>query len=98
LNAFRYGLISRNRIVTKEDIRNFCLYEMGSRITDIRIDKGFEMLPEANQAFVKTIDIFLTPGEDENLGENEWEVLCSQLKTKLEARSGMSNYYRVLTA
>ncbi len=96
LNAFRYGLITRNRIVTKEDIRNFCHYELGSRINKVSVTKGIEMSVHPQQGFNRTIDVAITPSHADKLDENEWDLLCDQLKSKLEMRSGMSNRYRIL--
>jgi hypothetical protein len=95
INAFRYGLITRNRIITKEDIRVFCFHELGSRVSQVLVEKGIEMSSNPKQGFRRTIDIILTP-QHENLGTNEWQVLCSQLEAKLVNRSGMSNHYRIL--
>ena len=95
VNAFRYGLMTRNRIVTKEDIRNLCFYELGSRISNITLEKGFEMSAHPQQGFLRTIDIVITPSPTEKLDKEGWQVLFDQLKSKLQSRSGMSNHYRV---
>ena len=96
LNAFRYGMMTRNRIITKEDIRNFCFYEMGSRISEVIIERGFEMSAHSKEAFKRTINITLIPFETETLDNAEWQLLCDQLQSKLQARSGMSNHYKIL--
>lgn len=96
LNAFRYGLIARNRIVTREDIRSFCFYELGSRISQVSVQKGIQMSPHPQQGFSRTIDILITPSGTDRLDSNEWEQLFSQLMSKLETRSGISNHYRIL--
>jgi hypothetical protein len=96
LNAFRYGLITRNRIVTKEDIRSFCIYEFGSRISNVTVTKGIQMSAHPQQGFTRTIDILITPARSERLDEKDWHVLFDQLKSKLSLRSGMSNHYRIL--
>jgi hypothetical protein len=96
LQAFRYGIMSRNRIITKEDIRNFCFYELGDKLSDVQIEKGIELSPYPKETFKKTIDIILTPSGEETLTAGSWETLCEQLKSKLQLRSGISNNYRVL--
>lgn len=96
LQAFRYGIMTRNRIITKEDIRNFCFYELGEKLNNVEIEKGFELSPLPKETFRKTIDIILTPAEDESLNIPTWDNLCEQLKTKLQQRSGISNNYRIL--
>ncbi|MEO6818712.1 MAG: type VI secretion system baseplate subunit TssF [Ginsengibacter sp.] len=95
VNAFKYGLMTRNRIVTKQDIRNLCFYELGSRISNISIDNGFDMSPHPQQGFMRTIDITITPSSAEKLDKEGWQVLFDQLKSKLQSRSGMSNHYRI---
>ena len=95
VNAFRYGLMTRNRIVTKEDIRNLCLYELGNRISSVAVEKGYEMSAHPKQGFMRTIDITLTTNQAEKLNIDGWDVLVDNLKAKLKSRSGMSNHYRI---
>lgn len=95
LAAFRYGVTTRNRIITKEDIRNFCFYELGNRLQQVTVERGFEVAPGSRDAFVRTIIVTLTPLETESLESKEWDLLCEQLEAKLQARSGMSNRYRI---
>ncbi len=96
LNAFRYGLITRNRIVTKEDIRNFCFHELGSRISQVSVTRGIQLSSLPNHGFSRTIDVYITPASAGKLDDQEWHLLCDQLHSKLTARSGMSNHYRIL--
>lgn len=96
VNAFRYGIMTRNRIVTKEDIRNCCFYELGDRIREVHITRGIELGAGPQEAFRRTIDIWLTPADPHALQSKEWEMLFDQLQSKLKARSGMSNHYRIL--
>lgn len=96
LNAFRYGIMTRNRIITKEDIRNFCFYELEDRINKVEVERGFEMSVHAKEAFRRTIDVILTVDEDENPEGMDWQVISEQLKSKLQARSGPGNYYRIV--
>ena len=94
--AFRYGFITRNRIITKEDIRNFCFYELGNRISKVSVEKGFEIAAHPQQGFLRTIDIMMTPSVSEKINNEEWQVIFDQLKSKLQSRSGMSNHYRIM--
>lgn len=95
VNAFRYGLITRNRIVTKEDIRNLCFYELGNRVSKVSVEKGFEISTHPQQGFLRTIDITITASSSETLSGEGWQVLFDMLHSKLQSRSGMSNHYRL---
>lgn len=94
--AFRYGIMTRNRIITKEDIRNFCFYDLGDKISAVKIEKGFELSAHPKEAFRKTINVILTPSENDDMQTESWNTLSEQLKSKLELRSGISNNYKVI--
>lgn len=96
LSAFRYGIMTKNRIITKEDIRNFCFHELGARIQKVNIERGFEISANTKEAFKRTINIQIVPHENDTLEKREWQLLCEQLQSKLQVRSGMSNDYRVV--
>ena len=95
VKAFRYGLMTRNRIVTKEDIRNLCFYELGNQVSKIDVERGFEMPASPKQSFLRTIDVTITATASERLNAEAWDVLLDHLKAKLKSRSGMSNHYRL---
>jgi hypothetical protein len=96
LQAFRYGIMTRERIITKEDIRNFCLYELGDKISAVRIEKGFELSAYPKETFRKTINIILTSSVNNDLTPDAWDMLCNQLKSRLELRSGLGNNYKII--
>ena len=81
-------------MVTKEDIRNLCFHELGDRISKVSVEKGFEMSAHPHQGFLRTIDITITTLPTEKLNTEGWQLLFDQLKSKLQSRSGLSNYYR----
>ncbi|OUJ74799.1 type VI secretion system baseplate subunit TssF [Hymenobacter crusticola] len=96
LEAYRYALMSHERLVTSEDIRSFVLVELGHLLTDVSIRRGVMVGDSAKQGFIRTIDVCLTPAPDCMLREADWEVLCAGLKTKLVSRSGQVSPYRII--
>ena len=96
LNAFRYGLTTRDRIITREDIRNFCRYELGENAGKIDIRKGFEMCVDNKQGFRRTIDIIVTIPQKNTMEDQDWELTAQQMISRLRVRSGMMNNYRVI--
>ena len=88
--------MTRNRIITREDIRNFCFYELGEKISRVEVERGFALSDHSKQAFRRTVDVLITPADSGGIDAVAWEQLCEQLKSKLQARSGMSSDYRVM--
>lgn len=98
LYAFKYGLLTHERIVTAEDIRSFCFYELGTRLSDVTIKKGFVISDNTKEGVKRTIDVILTPSQQKMVDNDEWLQACYQLKSKLQTRSGMTYNYRILPA
>lgn len=98
VNALKYSILTRDRIVTKEDIRNFCFFELGSRISDVTVQLGLEMDKNIRQAFRRTVEILLVPSNNNALSNDEWDVITEMLLAKLKTRSGMSNHFRIKIA
>lgn len=100
VSAFRYNFMTRNRIVTAEDIRNLCLYQFGNRIdrknkNAIIVNRGIMIANEEKQSFRRTIDITITEEPSGTTTREEWDVLLNQLEAHLRQHSGMSNHYRI---
>ncbi|TDH21402.1 hypothetical protein EXU57_19575 [Segetibacter sp. 3557_3] len=98
LNAFKYSLATRNRIVTADDIRSFCFYELGDRLADVSITRAMALSNHPQEGFVRVINVLLTPADHQEPGDPAWGLLCEQLRTRLQSRSGMSMNYRVALA
>lgn len=96
LAAYRYALMSRDRLVTNEDIRSYVLLELGDLISQVDIQKGVIASESAKQGFVRTLDVRLTPASTCMLNEEEWKQLSDDLLTKLISRSGQVDHYRIV--
>lgn len=62
LDMYKYVLTAHDRIVTKEDIINFCQMQLGDIATGIRVEKGVMVSPRPKEGLVKTIDVHITLG------------------------------------
>lgn len=58
--SLRYGLLSRERIVSKEDVKNYILHKMGSSIRSIEICNGVAISPNKKKGLVRTTEIRIT--------------------------------------
>lgn len=94
IQAYKYGLVTKDRIVTQADLVSFCHYELGNKITGIRIGKGVAISGNPKEGFKKTVDIYLKPSEEVRLSAAEWDTLITLLLSKLESRSVINSHYR----
>jgi hypothetical protein len=95
IQAYKYGLTTKDRIVTKADLISFCQYELGAKLKNIRITKGVSISPDPKEGFKKTTDIYFKPDDESKLSVNEWDTLLGLLESKLHARSIINANYRL---
>ncbi len=95
VQAYKFGLTTAEKIITKADIINFCKYEFGDKIIGVSITKGLmlNVLPDAG--FTKTTDIIIEPAEKLKLTSKDWEELISLALPKLQLRSSMNVHFRM---
>ena len=91
---FKYILGSRNRVVTNNDIRNFCFSECCEEISDVEIRKGICMGSDPGCGLQRTIDVFLILKNNE-MTESQKIRLSNDIREKLVGQSPMTFNYRV---
>lgn len=67
--AFKSALLSKDRLITSEDIKAFCHYQLGERVSKIDIDKGVMVHPDQKKGFMKTIDVLI------DINRRDYEVM-----------------------
>ncbi|NMN38523.1 type VI secretion system baseplate subunit TssF [Pedobacter sp. SG918] len=96
VQAYKYGLTTADRIITKADVINFCRYELGQKLKGITLAKGIVMDNKPNAGFIKTTDIIIEPADNLQLTVPDWEELLGLTLAKLNLRSTMNVHYRML--
>lgn len=95
IDQFKNTLISRNRIITTEDIVDFCLTEFSGIISDAKVKHGIAISNSLHGGLVRTIDVQLTlvslSSENINIEDLHWE-----LATRLKERSPETYNYRII--
>ena len=59
VNTYRKALLSRDRIITAEDIKALCFAPFDNALEKVEISKGVMTGLLVNSGFVRTIDIYL---------------------------------------
>lgn len=93
--TYRYALMSRQRLVTQEDVISFLHAELGPLLMSVSIRKGVAIGATPKEGLMRTVDIFLTPPPNDPLSPDEWEITLEGLRQKLIDRSGQVTQYRL---
>lgn len=96
LIAYKQALLSKERLVTAEDIRTFCFRQLGSRIRRVDIQKGLVTGENGKEGLVRTIDIVLTPNEEVYTSEKEWSFLLEDMLHKVQLNTAHTFPYRIV--
>jgi hypothetical protein len=87
IHSFRSALLSRDRLVTEEDIRAACYARLGDLISNVTFSKGVRVLPRANQALERTLDINIRLTNQAQMAEEELESTQRDLQQFISQRS-----------
>jgi hypothetical protein len=87
LNSLRRMLLSKGRIVTKEDIKALCFEHFGTELSEVEIEKGVYLDPSPGKGLVRSLDIFLTLDRQDKFTSGELEQKIDELKIRLKQES-----------
>ena len=93
IRALRYGLLTRDRIVSREDIRQFLFFSLGDLLDKVEISDGVSISQDPRKGLIRTIDIWLFPSSQ---GQDAMKILRSRLpglNHQLNRRSILSAQY-----
>jgi hypothetical protein len=96
INLLRKSLLSRDRIVTLEDIKAVCWEYLTLKARDIQVKKIFETGKTPSVGFIRTILIEIFPQDTRTIVEEEWMNACEVLKVSLESKSTANWPYKIV--
>ena len=92
----RYGLLSKERIVTREDVKSYLKHRLGITLKQVDLRDGVTISQEPNKGLVRCTDVFLElVKQGIELNEEEQAHLSSRLETELKERSVAHTTYKV---
>lgn len=96
VQAYRYALTTRDRIITAEDIKNFCRAELGDVISMINVTKGTAISSKPKEGFIRTLEVNIIPLDYAAYDDAYWQSKARALKQQIELRAVAGIEYRVL--
>jgi hypothetical protein len=91
----RFYLTSHDRIITKQDMLNFCRIELGKYIEDVDVEKTVRMSHIQNKGLTNVIEIRITPCR-EYAGYLRNSGILKDLRIRLTQRSPHTFNYRIV--
>ncbi|REH46526.1 hypothetical protein C7448_10786 [Tenacibaculum gallaicum] len=94
INGLRYGLLTRERIVTKEDVKSFVNSKIGRFVEDVSIKDGVAISKEKKKGLIRTTDIHIKT-KKELISIEKQNLFSYYLEKELEKKSISNITYKV---
>ncbi len=94
--AYRENILSRGRVVTKQDIINHCFNHYKSSISKVSVKKGIQVQQGSAVGYTPTMDVYLTKSVDALHKDEDWQYLKESLENSLELNSANVLPFRIL--
>lgn len=85
LDAMKSALMSRGRIVTREDVKIFCRELLRERLAQVEVRDGVGTDPRFDFGMTRRLEVLFTPTETARA--EDWEAICQQVQRLLEQKS-----------
>lgn len=93
IDAFKYSILTHDRIITAEDIKAFCRLEFGALIEpEIVVRKALVLSDSPKEGLVRCVEILIKKKQSAVEEENgvDWDTELKLVQTKMEARSSLN--------
>jgi hypothetical protein len=86
IDSYRTLLLTHNRIVTLEDLKQFTQTELGKTARSIKYEKKYVQSNHLSKGFIQCMQIIIEP-QPGSLDEQEWKQFLRELQLKIEKQS-----------
>jgi hypothetical protein len=95
INSLRSGIITRDRIVSREDIKAFVKAMIGSTLEKVEVRSGVAISPKKKEGLVRTTHVTVTLSSKYSMNSENKKRMAQFIKSELEHRSVQSIPYQV---
>lgn len=93
IDSLRYGLLTKERIVSVEDINSYIKQLLGKTVSDVTVKPGVEISKEKKKGVVRTTEVHIRI--DNNLSKINIDRLSAFIEGELSKKSISNTPYRV---
>lgn len=94
--AYKYALTSRDKIISAEDVKNYCKMMLNAELKNVTVRRGTMISDKPREGFIRTVDVQITPHNYSFYGRKYWDNLADVLKNNIKAKAIDGVEYRVM--
>lgn len=93
--AYKYALTTRDKIISIEDVKNYCRMMLRDEMKSITVKRGIMISEKPNEGFIRTIDISIEPQNYTFYGKSYWDAMAETLKHHIKSKAIDGLEYRI---
>lgn len=98
IQAYQYALTTRDKIVSMEDVKNYCKMVLRDELKKINVKRGTMISDKPKEGFIRTVDVEITPHNYAFYGKKYWDSHAEALKNNIKQKAVDGVEYRVSIA
>ncbi len=95
IQAYKYALTTRDKIISVEDIRNYCKMALRNEVKKITVSRGTMISDRPKEGFVRTVDVTIVPQDFAFYGAKYWDQQAEILRNSIKSKAIDGVEYRV---
>ena len=95
IRAYQYALLTKEQIVSAQDIKSFIHYQLGEQVVKVDVKSGLVIGHGSKQGLVRSIDVYIGTVSDFQEDAMQRQVVSDALLQKLQQQSDPSRTYRI---
>ncbi|KQT18534.1 hypothetical protein ASG31_07395 [Chryseobacterium sp. Leaf404] len=87
IQAFKFALTSTDKIITIQDVKNYCEMVLKDELKEIRVSRGTMISSKPKEGFIRTVQIVVVPQNYAFYGKRYWDNMAGILKNQIVTRA-----------
>ncbi|WP_294284094.1 type VI secretion system baseplate subunit TssF [uncultured Chryseobacterium sp.] len=95
IQAYKYALTTRDKIISLEDVKNYCRMVLKDELKEVRVTRGTMISNRPKEGFIRTVDVDIVPQNYSYYGRAYWENMANVLRNQIISKAIDGIEYRV---
>lgn len=87
IQAYKYALTTRDKIISLEDVKNYCRMILKDEVREVRVRRGTMISNKPKEGFVRTVEVEIVPQNYSFYGRAYWENMANIIRNQIIAKA-----------
>ncbi len=95
IQAYKYALTTRDKIISLEDVKNYCRMVLKDELKEVRVTRGTMISNKPKEGFIRTVEVEIVPQNYSFYGRSYWENMANVLRNQIISKAIDGIEYRI---